>query len=128
FPSLSLTADWPMLVSEVLLAILIFQGLRRRSARDKMIAAAFLFYWFVRLTLTSFFQRLSGLKDYASVGGWHWQYTISTLTLAGIATLAIFARDLIRDRREKQRMAAELEAGRVVQQVLIPEEIPTIPG
>jgi len=125
---LSRTADWPMLVSEVLLAVLIFQGLRRRSARDRMIAAAFLFYWFVRLTLTNSFQHLTGIKQYASIGGWHWQYTISTLSLLGIVTLAILARDLIRDRREKQRMAAELEAGRAVQQVLIPEEIPTIPG
>jgi serine phosphatase RsbU (regulator of sigma subunit) len=46
----------------------------------------------------------------------------------GIVTLAILARDLIHDRREKQRMAAELAAGRAVQQVLIPEEIPTVPG
>jgi serine phosphatase RsbU (regulator of sigma subunit) len=123
-----LTADWPVHVSGVLLAILIFQGLRRRSARDRMIAAAFLFYWFVRLTLTGLFQHLTGLKAYASVGGWHWQYTVSTLTLLGIVTLTILARDLIRDRSEKQRMAAELEAGRAIQQVLIPEEIPTIPG
>ena len=128
FPSLSFTADWPMLVSAVLLAILIFQGLRRRSARDRMIAAAFLFYWCVRFTLTGFFQRLTGLRPYASVGGWHWQYTISTLSVLGIVTLAILARDLIRDRHEKQRMAAELAAGRAVQQVLIPEDSPTIPG
>jgi hypothetical protein len=55
FPNLSFTADWPVLASEVLLFILIVQGLRRRSARDRMIAAAFLFYWFVRLTLTTSF-------------------------------------------------------------------------
>jgi hypothetical protein len=128
FPSLFLTGDWPVHVSGVLLAILIFQGLRRKSTRDRMIAAAFLFYWFVRLTLTGVFQHLTGMKQYASIGGWHWQYTVSTLSLLGIVTLAILARDLIRDRREKQRMAAELEAGRAVQQVLIPEEIPTVDG
>jgi hypothetical protein len=128
FPKMSSAADWPMLGSGAALAILIVQGLTRRSARDRMIAAAFLFYWFVRLTLTDFFQHLTGIKQYASIGGWRWQYTISTLSLLGIVTLAILARDLIRDRREKQRMAAELEAGRVVQQVLIPEEIPTVPG
>jgi Stage II sporulation protein E (SpoIIE) len=128
FPNLSFTADWPVLVSEVPLAILIVQGLRRRSARDRMIAAAFLFYWFVRLTLFNPFERLTGMNQYASIGGWRWSYTISTLTLLGTVTLAIMARDLIRDRREKERMAAELEAGRAVQQVLIPEEIPTIPG
>jgi serine phosphatase RsbU (regulator of sigma subunit) len=82
----------------------------------------------VRLTLTSSFQRLTGLKAYASIGSWHWQYTISTLSVLGIVTLAILARDLIRDRSEKERMAAELAAGRAVQQVLIPEDIPAIPG
>jgi serine phosphatase RsbU (regulator of sigma subunit) len=82
----------------------------------------------VRLTLSNIFQHFTGTRVYFSIGGWHWQYTLSTLTLLGIVTLVIFARDLIRDRREKQRMAAELEAGRAVQQVLIPEEIPTIPG
>jgi len=128
FPNLSFTAEWPVLISEVPLAILIVQGLRRRSARDRMIAAAFLLYWFVRLTLTNEFQRLTGMKDYASIGGWQCQYSTSALTLAGTVTLVIFVRDLIRDRREKQRMAAELEAGRAVQQVLIPEEVPSIPG
>ncbi len=68
FPNLSFTADWPMLVSAVLLAILIFQGLRRRSARDRMIAAAFLFYWCVRLTLTGFFQVLP-IKSDSGAGG-----------------------------------------------------------
>ena len=82
----------------------------------------------MRLTLSNIFQHFTGTRVYFSIGGWHWQYTLSTLTLLGIVTLVIFARDLIRDRREKQRMAAELEAGRAVQQVLIPEEIPTIPG
>jgi serine phosphatase RsbU (regulator of sigma subunit) len=50
------------------------------------------------------------------------------LTLLGAATLAILVRDLIRDRADKQRLAAELAAARAVQQVLIPEDIPTIPG
>ena len=83
FPNLSFTSDWPVLTTEVLLAILIFQGLRRRSARDRMIAAAFLFYWFVRLTLTNSLQRRTGIKQYASIGGWHWQYTICNPDLAG---------------------------------------------
>jgi serine phosphatase RsbU (regulator of sigma subunit) len=125
---LSFTSDWPVLASDVPLAILIVQGLRRKSARDRMIAAAFLFYWFMRLTLFNSFQHFTGIGAYAYIGGWRWSYTISTLTLLGTVTLAILARDLIRDRGEKQRMAAELEAGRAVQQVLIPDEIPTIPG
>ena len=94
-----------------------------------MIAVAFLCYWLVRLTAFGSFKRLTAVKDHAApIGGWQWPYTTSALTLAGMATLAIFIRELIRDRREKQRMAAELAAGRAVQQVLIPEDIPTIPG
>jgi hypothetical protein len=44
FPKLYFIAEWPVFISEIPLAILIFQGLRRRNARDRMIAAAFLFY------------------------------------------------------------------------------------
>ena len=129
FPNLSFTISWPSLISQVLVAILIVQGLRRRNARDRMIAVAFLGYWLVRLTVFGSFNRMATDKDYSSsIGGWQWPYTTSALTLAGIATLVIFIRDLTRDRREKQRMAAELAAGRAVQQVLIPEDVPTNPG
>jgi serine phosphatase RsbU (regulator of sigma subunit) len=129
FPKLSFTAPWPSVVAQVLLAILIVQGLTRRNAPDRMIAVAFLCYWLVRLTVFGSFNRLITMKDYVtSVGGWQWPYPTSALTLAGLATLVIFIRDLIRDRRDKQRMAAELAAGRAVQHVLIPEEVPAIPG
>jgi hypothetical protein len=129
FPNLSFTAPWPSVVAQVLLAILIVQGLTRKDAPDKTIAVAFLCYWLVRLTVFGSFNRLITMKDYVtSVGGWQWPYPTSALTLAGIATLVIFIRDLIRDRRDKQRMAAELAAGRAVQHVLIPEDVPAIPG
>jgi hypothetical protein len=129
FPKLSFTAPWPSVVAQVLLAILIVQGLKRKNASDRMIAVAFLCYWLVRLTVFGSFNRLITMKDYvSSVGGWQWPYPTSALTLAGMATLVIFIRDLIRDRRDKQRMAAELAAGRAVQQVLIPKDVPAIPG
>jgi serine phosphatase RsbU (regulator of sigma subunit) len=50
------------------------------------------------------------------------------ITTLGAITLGLFIRDLIRDRRDKLRMAAELEAARAVQLVLVPEQIPAIPG
>jgi hypothetical protein len=129
FPKLYFTAPWPSVVAQVLLAILIVQGLTRRNAPDRTIAVAFLCYWLVRLTVFGSFNRLIAMKDYVtSVGGWQWPYPTSALTLAGIATLVIFVRDLIRDRRDKQRMAAELAAGRAVQNILIPEDVPAIPG
>jgi serine phosphatase RsbU (regulator of sigma subunit) len=129
FPNFAFTAPWPSILSQVLLAILIVQGLARRNAPDKMIAAAFLCYWLVRLTVFGSVKRLDTMKDYvSSIGGWQWPYPTTALTLAGITTLVIFTRALIRDRRDKQRMAAELAAGRAVQHVLIPEDVPAIPG
>lgn len=128
FPSLAFTHDWPVLGSELPLAILSIQSLRRGNARDKIIAASFLFYLAVRLTLFDFIQRLTGLKSYATIGGWLWPYTTCTLTALGAVTLAILVRDLIHDRAEKQRLAAELAASRAVQQVIIPEHTPEIPG
>ena len=129
FPSLSFASAWPLIVSQVLLAILIFQGLTRRNAPHRTIAVAFLCYWLVRLTAFGSFTHLAALNDLATpIVGWERPYPTIALTLAGIATLVIFIRDLIGDRRDKLRMAAELAAGRAVQHVLIPEEIPAIPG
>jgi hypothetical protein len=45
-----------------------------------------------------------------------------------ISFLAILVLRFARSRRDEERFKAELEAARTVQQVLIPEEIPAIPG
>jgi serine phosphatase RsbU (regulator of sigma subunit) len=48
--------------------------------------------------------------------------------LLQLSVLAILVLRFARTRRDEQRLASELEAARAVQQVLIPEEIPAIPG
>lgn len=51
--------------------------------------------------------------------------------LADLELLAVFVilvRSYARSRRDEERLAGELEAARVVQQVLIPTDIPSIPG
>jgi stage II sporulation SpoE-like protein len=48
--------------------------------------------------------------------------------LMQVSILAILVLRFARTRRDEERMASELEAARTVQQVLIPEEIPNIPG
>ncbi|MDR3754588.1 MAG: PP2C family protein-serine/threonine phosphatase [Terracidiphilus sp.] len=128
YPSLAFVNDWPVVCSQAALAILIIQGFRHGNRRDRAIAAVFTAYFPMRMTISTAFTRITGIENYATIGGWRWQYTTCSLTLLGAATLAIFVRDLINDRREKQRMAAELAAGRAVQQVLIPEEILTVEG
>jgi hypothetical protein len=128
FPSMAFVNDLPPLCSEVLLGILIAQGFRRGNRSDRMVAAAFTVHFTVRLTISNSFQHLTGLKNYFAIGGWQWQYTTCTLTLLGAVTLTILVRDLIHDRNEKQRLAAELAASRAVQQVLISRETPAVPG
>jgi serine phosphatase RsbU (regulator of sigma subunit) len=120
--------EWPLVCSEVSLAILIFYGFRYGSARDRKIAVAFFAYFLVRTTLSVSLQNITHIGEYIRFGGWKWQLTSITAILMGGVTLAIFVRDLIRDRSEKQRLASELEAARAIQQVLIPEEIPITPG
>jgi serine phosphatase RsbU (regulator of sigma subunit) len=93
-----------------------------------LIAAAYTGVFLVRATLSPLVQRLTGVRSYVSIRGWEWPLLPGVVTVFGFATLAIFVRDLIQDRRDKQRLAAELEAAHMVQQALIPSQTPDIPG
>jgi hypothetical protein len=53
-------------------------------------------------------------------------YLGSLMFCLGIAAVVLFR--FMRVTREEERAAAELEAARTVQQILVPEEIPSIPG
>ncbi len=61
-----------------------------------------------------------------------WPFPASAQTIADflmqISILAILVLRFARTRRDEERHASELEAARAVQQVLVPENIPAIPG
>jgi sigma-B regulation protein RsbU (phosphoserine phosphatase) len=61
-----------------------------------------------------------------------WPFRVSAQNIADflmqISILAILVLRFARTRHDEERHAAELEAARTVQQVLVPEEIPGIPG
>jgi hypothetical protein len=61
-----------------------------------------------------------------------WPFPISTSDICNvivdISLFTILILRFARSRRDEERMSSELEAARTVQQVLIPEEIPSIPG
>jgi hypothetical protein len=61
-----------------------------------------------------------------------WPFPVSAQNIADflmqISILAILVLRFARTRRDEERQASELEAARAVQQVLVPEEIPAIPG
>jgi hypothetical protein len=126
-PSLASFRDFA-LVSEIPLAVLIYQGFRHGTRRDRMIAAALALHFIVRITVAPGARRLTGLTNLIVIGDWQWKRTALTLTLLGVTTLAVFVRALIQDRQDKLRLVTELEAARVIQQVLIPEVVPMVPG
>jgi len=61
-----------------------------------------------------------------------WPFPVSAPNIADflmqISILAILVLRFARTRRDEERHASELEAARAVQQVLVPEEIPAVPG
>ncbi len=61
-----------------------------------------------------------------------WPFPFSFLDIADmlmlLAVLAVLPLRFARSRRDEERFSAELESARAVQQVLIPAEIPTVPG
>lgn len=118
----------PLDLSQVILAILIVKGIRKGQRRDRQVAAALAFLVLLRLTVSSTVVRFTHLPGHVEIGGWRTSLTPPAMIAMGTAILIIFVRDLIRDRNEKQRLAAELAASRAVQQVMVPERNPAIPG
>lgn len=74
-------------------------------------------------------QRKTNLQD-VPLTSWPFFFTLTDLTsvLFLLAMLAILMMRFNRTRREEERLETELEAARSVQHVLIPEELPAIPG
>ena len=61
---------------------------------------------------------------------WPFPYWIPSLMgdLSNLVILVVLVRRYARSRRDEERLESELEAARTVQKVLIPNEVPTIPG
>jgi hypothetical protein len=128
WPPLHLARSWALDASEIPMAWLIVKGFRNKSPRIRLVSAGFAIFTLVRCTLSNEFQNLTSIPQFFEIAGWRTYWTSPTLVLIGVLTLAVYFRDLLQDRKEKQRLASELEAARTVQQVLIPCEIPNVPG
>lgn len=61
-----------------------------------------------------------------------WPFAISAMNLAGIlamfSVVVVLVLRFVRSREDEERLASELAAARAVQHVLIPDEIPAVPG
>ncbi len=69
FPSTAFLSDWSIGIAGVPLGILIVQAFRQGNSRDRMVAAAFSVYFFVRLTLSTSIERLTGIGNFVIIGG-----------------------------------------------------------
>jgi hypothetical protein len=118
----------PFELTQIVLGLLILQAYRGGTLRDRRIAAVFLGLFCVRWTASPILGQLTHIPAGLTIGSWRWSFNSAAMILLGAATLVLFARDLMEDRREKQRLASELAAGRAVQQVLVAEKPPTVPG
>jgi hypothetical protein len=126
-PPLAFAQSWGVDISEAALAWMSWRGLQR-SGRTRLVAAGFALFTVSRLTISGDFRALTSLPMYVEIGGWRTYVTSPVNVLLGILTLVVCFHDLLHDRRDKQRLASEIEAARTVQQVLVPEAIPTVPG
>jgi hypothetical protein len=118
-PQLDFARSWGLNTSEVVIAWFAFNGLRRGSGRVRLVAAAFAIFILFRGTVSVDVQMLLHIPRYVEVNGWRTYFTSPCNVLLGVLTLIVCFRDLLQDRKEKERMAAELEAGRAVQQLLL---------
>jgi hypothetical protein len=127
-PAFAYLRGSPIAVTQIALAVLIVQGFRNGNRRDRQIAVAFTFLFLMRWASVPSFRALTHTSRDVQIAGWRWPINTCSMVILGAATLAIFVRDLVHDRTEKQRLANELAAGRAVQQMLIPHATPAIAG
>ena len=114
------------IVSSVVTLVLLAIGFLRVRGLDRWIAVALVFGWIQRLPL------FRELRPWVPISfmfhGWRFNWGPLLLPFYAGIVLTLFIRELSEDRREKERLAGELEAGRAVQQVLLGGAIPQIPG
>jgi hypothetical protein len=119
---------WSLRIALYPSLILIAFGAIRGGRRERLIAVP------LAITVICYLVTLPEIGPYLHVPfgyiafGWLWHFGDTAQIILGTVIFNIFARELFADQREKQRLANEIEAARVVQQVLVPEAIPTVPG
>lgn len=128
FRPMAILRGLPIDLAQVFLAVMIVQAIRRKAPDYKYTTAAVSAYFLVHWLGSGNFRAIAHVSEYTLIGGWRWSFISTALTLLGASLLSLFVRELIFDRREKQRLDAELESARAVQQVLIPEDVPSVRG
>ncbi|MBI4902941.1 MAG: serine/threonine-protein phosphatase [Acidobacteria bacterium] len=95
--------------------VLLFLGWQRNRQRDRLTWVTLLL-----VTMSHFNVGLRALPTSIEVNGYDLNLTSSALIVLSVLLAFLSLRRLLADRREKQRLAGELEAARTVQQLLLP--------
>ena len=121
----------------ILVLLLIFVAARRGNLDARLLLAPVALSFLVNvLDLVLIALSIAGFTGWAAYSrsthlfNWPFPTSAQNITdfLLQISILAILVLRFARTRRDEERHAAELEAARAVQQVLVPEDIPAIPG
>ena len=126
----------PVLFMKIVLPLLLLQGWRRGNREALLLLPAILLgcfadYWNFLRNLVQY-ANLNSLLHHMPFNLPIGSYLIDFYRLGDlafcIAILLFLVQRTVRIARERNRAEAELEAARMVQQMLIPDEIPTVPG
>jgi hypothetical protein len=122
----------------VCVALIFYRGWRagRRDASILMLTAAYNlpFAVFSALAATPLLGHQAWARAFRGYvfTGLHWPFPYWTPSLLGdltnLVVLIVLIRRYARSRSDEERLESELEAARTVQKVLIPDEVPAIPG
>ncbi|MBV8674548.1 MAG: hypothetical protein JOZ33_14040, partial [Acidobacteriaceae bacterium] len=131
--------SWAYAAMNFFLAVAIFvrlSGLARRGNRDAQLFLIPFSLWALVNCVWGIFLALwsSGLANLfgalALYHGSHFDITWMNVfgLLSNLSVGAVLVLRYARSAKQEQRLRGEVEAARTVQQILVPEEIPTIPG
>ncbi|MGB6191095.1 MAG: PP2C family protein-serine/threonine phosphatase [Terracidiphilus sp.] len=126
----------PSLTAKALLCVLLLRGLLQGNRDSRVVLPAIAIvsianYWYLFSVLSRIFRLLTlPVSDLPSlqIGTYSADFWSIWAVIYGITMLLFLVLRTIGIARGHARAAAELEAARTVQHVLIPDKIPTIPG
>jgi hypothetical protein len=125
----------PALVVKIVLPVLLLRGLLRgnRDARVVLPAVAIISianYWYFLIAVDTLWHLSMHIPDLPDlhIGTYEMDFWSIWAVIYSVTMLLFLVLRTIGIARERARVAAELEAARAVQHVLIPEEIPSVPG
>ncbi len=126
----------PVLVMKIVLPVLLIRSRLQGNREAGLLLPAIVIgsladYWYFLRNL-AYYAHLNVLLPYlpftVSLGSYQIDFYRVGDFFFDLFILIFLVQRTVRIARERNRVAAELEAARTVQQILIPDEVPTIPG